>query len=252
MKLEEKHKEFVVKCFARFMKLTDIVNAFIEKFEDELPSPDLPKIPTPDEILAEDLSEEDLDEKLKFIDRYLEKHREAFQKEYGDEADKMLKKRASEEFDTGFVDDYTYYYESQHIQARREFPKQLRENLFNRFRRLNIEHPQFPNKYRALFNETRDAFCANYRIPDLNNPENLERELETIYGYHKQLIFRSESSKEVLKHLTSAHQILKTIVAYNTINAQEEIVEVTSQKATRQEPQQALTEDNSDSGKARK
>ena len=38
MKLEEKHKEFVVKCFARFMTLTNIVDAFLEEFEDDLPA----------------------------------------------------------------------------------------------------------------------------------------------------------------------------------------------------------------------
>ena len=31
MKLQEEHKVFVVKHFARFMKLTDIVEAFMEE-----------------------------------------------------------------------------------------------------------------------------------------------------------------------------------------------------------------------------
>ena len=44
MKLEEKHKEFVVKCFARFMKLTSIVDVFLEEFEDELPPADMSEV----------------------------------------------------------------------------------------------------------------------------------------------------------------------------------------------------------------
>ena len=36
MKLAEKHKQFVVKRFARFMKVPDIVEEFMEDFEDEL------------------------------------------------------------------------------------------------------------------------------------------------------------------------------------------------------------------------
>ena len=52
MKLEEKHKEFVVKCFARFMTLTEILGAFMEEFEDDLPPPDMSDIPTLDQWMA--------------------------------------------------------------------------------------------------------------------------------------------------------------------------------------------------------
>ena len=38
MKLEEKHKEFVVRHFACFTKLANIVDAFMEEFENELPT----------------------------------------------------------------------------------------------------------------------------------------------------------------------------------------------------------------------
>ena len=43
MRLKEKHKQFVVKSFACFMKLTDIVDAFIEEFEHELPPLGIPE-----------------------------------------------------------------------------------------------------------------------------------------------------------------------------------------------------------------
>ena len=39
MKLQEKHKEFAVKCFARFMTRSEVVDAFIEEFSDDLPQP---------------------------------------------------------------------------------------------------------------------------------------------------------------------------------------------------------------------
>ena len=39
MKLDEKHKEFSVKCYARFMTRTEVVEAFIEEFADDLSSP---------------------------------------------------------------------------------------------------------------------------------------------------------------------------------------------------------------------
>ena len=72
-------------------------------------------------------------------------------------------------------------------------------------------------------------YCANYRVPDLTNPESLARELETLYGYQKQRLFQAESQGEITKHIALAHQILKTLVACNAINAEQDIVTITPQ-----------------------
>ena len=34
MKLEEKHRQFAVKCFAQFMTRTEVTDAFLEEFSD--------------------------------------------------------------------------------------------------------------------------------------------------------------------------------------------------------------------------
>ena len=39
MRLQEKHKEYAVKCYARFMTRSEVVEAFIEEFADDLPEP---------------------------------------------------------------------------------------------------------------------------------------------------------------------------------------------------------------------
>ncbi len=36
MKLQDKHNEFAVKCYAKYMKTNDVVQALIEAFADEL------------------------------------------------------------------------------------------------------------------------------------------------------------------------------------------------------------------------
>ena len=88
MKLEEKHKEFVVKCFARFMTLTTIVDAFMDEFADDLPQPDISDLPTLDEWMAELLEDEaEQAAKLKMMNESIERNREAYTEEYGDEAD---------------------------------------------------------------------------------------------------------------------------------------------------------------------
>ena len=246
MKLEEKHKEFVIKHFARFMKLTDIVDAFMEEFEEDLPQIELEEIPDLDELIAEPLEAEFLQEKYDFIEAFIEEHKEEYQEIYGDEAKQELDAEALTAFEQKHrlncievVKFFSDAAESDLIAHKKE----IRENLFNRFRRLNINHSQFPKKYRTLFQKTRNEYCENYRIQSLNNPQNLATELETLYGYQKQLIFQGGSPKEVTKYLNAAHQILKTVLAHNALNANQQGEDITPQDVKPlEEAQKALPE----------
>lgn len=229
MKLKEKHKQFVVKSFACFMKLTDIVDTFIEEFEDELPLPGIPEVPTIDQIMAEPLDDSELRSRSEFIAMYVKKNLKAFDEKYGKDTDEKLNESALAAFNERRADKYINHYKIHFSQERAAHKKQLRQDLFNQFRRLDINHRQFPEKYRDLFNQTREQYCASYRIPDLTNPESLARELETLYGYQKQRIFQADSQTEITKHIALAHQILKTLVACNALNAEQDIVNITPQ-----------------------
>ncbi len=94
---------------------------------------------------------------------------------------------------------------------------------------INITHPRFPNKYRDLFNQTREQHFNKYRGENLGTSENIRKELETLHGYVKQAIFQEQDPKEAMKHINLAHQILKTLVACNAINADQDIVNITPQ-----------------------
>ncbi|MYA99167.1 hypothetical protein F4X90_05715 [Candidatus Poribacteria bacterium] len=229
MKLKEKHKQFVVKSFACFMKLTDIVDAFIEEFEDELPPLGIPEMPTVDQIMAEPLDDSELRSRSEFIAMYVRKNLKAFDEKYGKETDEKLNESALAAFNERRADKYIKNYQIYFNQERAAHEKQRRQDLFNQFRRLDINHRQFPEKYRDLFNQTRDEYCANYRVPDLISPENLTRELETLYGYQKQRLFQAEDPEEATKHVALAHQILKTLVACNALNTEQDIVNITPQ-----------------------
>ena len=56
-----------------------------------------------------------------------------------------------------------------------------------------------------------------------------QKELETLRGYVKQAIFQEQDPKEAMKHINLAHQILKTLVACNAINAEQDVVDITPQ-----------------------
>ena len=229
MRLKEKHKQFVVKSFAHFMKLTDIIDAFIEEFEDELPTPEIPEMPNIDEIIAEPLDDSELRDRSEFIATYVRNNLKAFDEKYGKETDEKLNASALAAFNAQRADIYIKNYRGYFNKERAAHERQLRQDLFNQFRRLNIDHRQFPEKYRDLFNQARDEFCANYRTLNLTTPATIAQELETLYGYQKQCIFQAENSQEATKHVTLAHQILKTLVACNAINAQQDIVNITPQ-----------------------
>ena len=151
MKLAEKHKQFVVRRFARFMKVKEIVEEFVEEFEDDL---------------------------------------------------------------YGIFGEFTT-------------PTQRHPRLSSLFRRLNIKHSQFPEKYRGIFNEEREKFLADYRDTSLHIPDNVTRELEALYGLTRELAYEQREAK----YITLALQILKTIVTCNAVNAQEEVVETTPEAA---------------------
>jgi hypothetical protein len=258
MILEEKHKEFVVRHIARFTELTDIVEAFIEEFEDELPPVRAMEALTLEEMIAQDLANADLPDedwtfeepnyKTHYMNKFIREHEEEFREKYGDEADKLLNKEVLKAYEDDVrircmstfkelrmppSDDEVIYYK-----------EKLRENLYDQFSSLDIDHPRFPNKYRALFQQTRNEYYENHHIQDLSITENLGRELETLYGFQKQLIYKLDNPKEILKQLNSAHQILKTILAHNTVNANQQVVDITPQNVKAlEDTQKALVDE---------
>ena len=198
MRLQEKHKEFVVRGYACFMSRTEIVDAFMEEFSDEIY-----QLCTDDPTSAGKCNTT--------IDKHL--------KEYG------IPATAAEMTERGLV-------HATDLSNRLDFNQELRaahnnakEKLSARFRRLNITHPQFPEKYRTLFHQTREEYLANYRAAPLSIPENVILELETLYKLTKELAFE----KRDLKSITQATQILKIIAACNALNEQPNIQDVTPQ-----------------------
>ena len=170
MKLAEKHKQFVVKRFARFMKASVIVDEFMDEFED------------------------DIDDSYEIFDKFFSRHEQ-------------------------------------------------RVKLASLFRRLNITHSQFPEKYKELFNQERENYLANYRDTSLHIPDNVTRELEALYGLTRELAYEQRDAK----YITIALQILKTIVACNAVNAREDLVEITPEDA-----KQLTTTANSLAGQVKK
>ena len=228
MKLQDNHNEFTVRCFAEYMPLRDVVDAFMLEFKHDLPNP-----PPPPEFTnyQEEVPEceyqfrknEYIKEKLKEIKsryfniysvnssvkfekeeaNYIEKFKLEFEKEWQKEREEKYAEQLSE---------YQVILDNHNMQIRKE--------LSNKLRRLNITHSQFPEKYRQLFNEARETFFKsktdeNITNDDITQDDNILQELELMFSHVKNLMFLEKEPKEVLKHVDRAHNILKTIASYN-------------------------------------
>ncbi len=228
MKLQEEHKEFAVKGYACFMKPSEILENFMIVFAPHIAEAFL-------EDRADKLEKEAVEEILREKEHFTEEH---YVKNYApniyqrDLYKTITTKKGIQQRRRVFVNWEMIIAPINH------YNKMLRGKCANNFRRLNITHPQFPQKYRTLFNETREQYLASYRTASLSVPENLILELEFLYGLTKELVIE----KRDLKHITQAAQILKTIAACNAVNQQEQPVDITPQEVNAlQDTQKTLT-----------
>lgn len=239
MKLNEQHKEFAVKCFARFMTRSEVVKAFLKEFENDLPPP-----PEFEEFSREEYDEfyeqEDTEKEKRIrkehIAQELRKHEKHYAVIHGTDANTKFE----EDREKLWEEIQQALYESEFLAAKRNYYEdcegmredhweELKRDISNQLRRFNITHPRFPNKYRDLFNRTREQHFNKYRGENLGTSENIRKELETLHGYVKQAIFQEQDPKEAMKHINLAHQILKTLVACNAINAEQDVINITPQ-----------------------
>lgn len=261
MKLEEKHKQFAVKCYARFLTRTEVVAAFLEEFADDLPPPpEYTEFSEEEYRNYDELEEEETTEDILYRDeRIAEKltnYQARYQEAYGADATKKFE-ADREKLQEHFIQDwyagpelteeamedarerhdaaYEYRVKKHHQQVKRDISRQLR--------RLNIIHRQFPEKYRALFNQAREQYFNDYRGDNLGISENVLKELEILIGYVKQCIFQQENQTDAMKFMTLAHQIMKTVVAHNAVSVEHGIVDITPQSVKAlADSQKALTD----------
>ena len=213
MKLQEKHKQYVVQSYAQFMKATEIADAFMIEFRHELHN-----------ICAIEENYEDLN--VEYFEKYGFPLTEAEIKEYA--------KRNGLRDSAFFVIDFE------------KIHRAVREKLLAAFRRLNITHSQFPEKYRELFEKTREQYFQSYRSNDLAIQENIVDELSTLYQLTKEIAFETRD----LKSIAQATQILKTIATCNAINDQQQTIDITPQDTKAlQSTTKALTEQLKDETK---
>ena len=151
MNLQDKHKEYAVKCYASFMQTSSIIDGFFQQFWDDLSKPE------------QEQPDQDPDEYQYKVDKHWQK---------------------------------------------------VRENLRNQLRRYDINHQEFPQKYKELFNQTRKEYILNYIVEEMQGTDNIVQELEALYGYVRQCIFGMAPSDKTIKNVQLAQKLLDSIATH--------------------------------------
>ena len=226
MKLTEKHREFAVKCFAKFMTRTETTNAFMQEFAHDLPPP-----PPAPKFNRQESNQKHENEKQQYIDHFMQTYWNEYQDKYGENAEKqfqndrqLIKRILNEEYEKAFPQDVQHERKEQldkHQEDVEAHHKKIKKEISNQLRRLNITHKLFPEKYRELFNQERIEFFQKHQIRNLQDNNIVLTELETMYGYAKQQTFQQKDPKDVVRHLNTALNYLKVIIANFSTREQE-------------------------------
>ena len=188
MQMQDKHKEFAVKCFAKYMQLNEVTDAFIQQFQHDLPQP-----PEPPEApnFAKDITGIDCQfNQDEYIAKNLGIVEQRYIKTYGNQAQKKLEEdhqRLIEDLKKDFKQQWTNDREKEydrqlnlHRIELKDHGRKLKSELSNQLRRFNITHTQFPEKYRQLFEQTRAEFFQIQHNDNLPNNEDIRVELERV------------------------------------------------------------------------
>ncbi len=151
-----------------------------------------------------------------------EKHKEFAVKCY---ANFMQPSAIIDAFMQEFQDDIPKYPQMQQNQDPEEYKyqeeqhrKSIREKLRNQLRRYDINHREFPKKYRELFYKAQNEYVAKYINQEKKGSENIIQELDALYGYVKQCIYGLTPSDKTIKNAQLAHKILDSIAKYKNNN----------------------------------
>ena len=218
MYLQTKHKEFAIRCYAQFMTRSQVAEAFIKEFPHDLPKPEhRPKEPT---IEIVDATIEEQFNKDEYAAMTFKQISTKYQNLYGVNADAKLEQDMPK-IQQQIEDEYSTVLENQRQRQHKnnmeiyekqlaEYQKKVKAIVSNQLRRYNITDTQFPKKYLKLFNQTRlEYLTTRYEIEERKAGDNITSELETLYGYIKQNIFKTRNQKEAATYINQAITVLK-------------------------------------------
>ena len=223
MILEEKHKEFAVKSFAKFMIRSQVVDAFVQEFTNDLPKP--PPFTYMNQQNGDNQTIDDQLNKDRYINDRFEEYHIKYHHIYASDAKEKFEQDSAEilqhiekeyaEKCENIRNNTLQQQADKHQEVVNQHNISIKRGISNQLRVYNIIHPKFPGKYKDLFNQTRREHLNNLLLNETDNHEDIDIELQTLYAYVKQRIFDIEDLTDITRNLDLAHRILMTISKRN-------------------------------------
>lgn len=196
MILQEHHKTYAVKCFAQYMTCDEVATEFMNKFPEDLPNP-----PTKDD---EKLS---ADEQAK-LDEHIKEELKNYQKLYinNHHLDGVQKfKKDTPELTEQITKEYQ---EPIDKEAEREHKLKVKSKIANQLRRYNIDHIEFPKKYKELFNQTRAEYETDLLNLGAQKAEFISKELQKLFAVTEKRLIQEKDPNKVIAIIRLKIQLL--------------------------------------------
>ena len=196
MILQEHHKTYAVKCFAQFMTRDEVATAFMNKFPE-----DLPKSPTVDN---EKLS---ADEQAK-LDKHIKEELRNYEKLYFNN-DPMHGAQKFKKDIPELTEQITKeYQEPIDKETEKEHELRVKNKISNQLRRYNIDHIEFPKKYKELFNQTRAEYETHLLNLGDQKGEFFNKELQKMFAVTEKRLIEEKDPNKIIAIIRLKLQLL--------------------------------------------
>ena len=200
MILQEHHKTFAVKCFAHFMTRNEVVIAFMNEFPE-----DLPKSPTESNENLSANEQAKIDNHIaKELDQYkgfylrtdFNRGIQKFKKDLPKLTEEIVKK----------------YHEPRDKEIDEEHKRKVKRKISDQIRRYNIDHIEFPKKYKELFEQTRQEYVNHLLNIENENGDFLKKELQKMFAITEKQLCVEKDPNKILAIIRLKLQLLNTMV----------------------------------------
>ena len=196
MILQEHHKTYAVKCFAQYMTCDEVATAFMNKFPEDLPKP-----PTEgnEKLSADEQAKLDkhIDEELNHYKKlYFENDREHGIQKFKKDLPELTERITSE------------YQEPIDKETEREHKLRVKSKISNQLRRYNIDHIEFPKKYKELFNQTRAEYETHLLNLGDQKGEFFNKELQKMFAVTEKRLIEEKDPNKIIAIIRLKLQLL--------------------------------------------
>ncbi len=198
MIFQEHHKTYVVTCFAKFMTRNEVVIAFMNEFPD-----DLPKSPSENN---ENLT---VDEQAK-IDKHINAELDQYKALYFEMDHNLGIQKFKKDLPELTEQIVKKYQEPRNKEIDEQHKRNVKREISNQIRRYNIDHSDFPKKYKELFDQTRKEYVTHLLNIGKEKGDFFKQELQKMMVITEKRLCAEKDPNRIIAIIKLKLQLLNT------------------------------------------